>query len=147
MAAYYLDTSAFVKLFVEEEGTDQMLKLLSGTDNSFVLLSLARVEFRSALRRRQRDGDISEDALREVDSQLPRILATRFIFQPVNDQVLEYAIALIDDYPLRAYDAVQLAGCQSMARSVPNPIFVCADRALLDAAQEEGFDVLDPGKP
>ena len=80
MAAYYLDTSAFVKLFVEEEGTDQMLKLLSAPDNSFVLLSLARVEFRSALRRRQRAGDISEDALREVDSQLPRILATRFIF-------------------------------------------------------------------
>ena len=49
MAAYFLDTSAFVKLFVEEEGTDQMLKLLSVPDNSFVLLSLALAEIKSQL--------------------------------------------------------------------------------------------------
>ncbi len=144
MATYYLDTSAFVKLFVEEEGTDRMLKLLSDADSSFAVLNLTRVELRSALRRRERAGDISEADLRTVDSQLPGILATRFVFQPAGDSVLEHALALIDDYALRAYDALQLAGCMAAARSMPNPIFVCADRGLLDAARQEGFEVLNP---
>ena len=122
MATYYLDTSAFVKLFVQEEGTEQMLKLLSDADSSFVALNLTRVELRSALRRRERAGDISDADLRSFDSQLPGILAARFVFQPVSDQVLEYALAFVDDYALRAYDALQLAGCRMASRSMPNPV-------------------------
>ena len=144
MSTYYLDSSALVKLFVEEQGTDHMLKLLSIADNRFALLSLARVELRSSLRRRARAGDISETDLRAIDSHLETLFATRFVFQPVSDQVLEYAIALIEDYPLRAYDAVQLAGCRALSRSALNPVFVCSDLALLDAAKKEGFDVLNP---
>ncbi len=144
MAAYYLDTSAFVKLFVNEQGTDTMLKMLSDENNNFVLLSITRVEFRSALRRRERDGDISAADFRAIETHLAKNLAARFVFQPVSDQVLEYALSLLDTHPLRAYDAVQLAGCQTLSQFAQSPVFVCSDKELLDAAKTEGFEVVNP---
>jgi hypothetical protein len=60
------------------------------------------------------------------------------------DYFLDVALALSDAYPLRGFDAIQLAG-YLMLRSVSGaeePIFVCADGALLSAARNEGCPVL-----
>ena len=59
MAFYFLDTSALVKLYVQEPGTDRLLPLISDRpDNRFAVLAASVVEMRSAIRRRQRAGDI-----------------------------------------------------------------------------------------
>jgi predicted nucleic acid-binding protein len=59
---------------------------------------------------------------------------------------VDTALSLIDRYPLRAYDALQLAGCLCLraAAGSDDPIFVCADQALLVSAQSEGLSVIDP---
>ena len=60
MALYYLDTSALVKLYVRESGTLQMLDLIADPEaHRFAILSLARAELYSAIRRRERAGEIS----------------------------------------------------------------------------------------
>ncbi len=49
MALYYLETSALVKLYVREPGTDRMLRLASRTANHrLAVLALTQVEFRCA---------------------------------------------------------------------------------------------------
>lgn len=59
MALYYLDTSALVKLYVRESGTERMLRLTTGSEApQFAILSVARVELYSAVRRRERAGDL-----------------------------------------------------------------------------------------
>jgi hypothetical protein len=50
---------------------------------------------------------------------------------------------LLDQRDLRAYDAVQLAGCLTLAET-ELPVFVCADQKLLQAAMMFGLDILDP---
>lgn len=147
MALYYLETSALVKLYVREPGTDRVLRLASRAANHrLAVLSLSQAEFRSAVRRRQRAGDIEERLATRLIERFEQHLETRFLRQSLNELVLGKALDLIDRYPLRAYDAIQLAGCLVLksASAGQDPVFVCADRQLNAAAESEGLAALDP---
>jgi uncharacterized protein len=150
LALYYLETSALVKLYIREPGTDRLLQLASNVDeNRFAVLALSQVEFRSAIRRRQRAGDIDSKIASLVLDRFGQHLEVRFLRQVLNDSVLDIASEMIDRYALRAYDAVQLAGCLALKTAVgaEPSTFVCSDQQLLDAARSELLSVLDPGAP
>ena len=150
MALYYLDTSALVKLYVREPGTDRLLRLTRPELNHrFALLAITPVEFRSAVRRRQRAGDIEKGAAVEIINRFTQHIETMFIQQALSEAVLDTASRLIDQYPLRAYDALQLAGCLVLKAmsGKEGPIFVCSDHPLLEAAQSERLPSLDPTTP
>lgn len=148
MAAYYLETSALVKLYVREIGTDRLLQLASrSSDSRLAILSLAQVEFRSAIRRRERNGEIAPAVATGLLEAFGRHIQTRFVTQAVTDFVLDIAAALVDRQALRAFDAMQLAGYIAMQTSTSageTPVFVCCDRELLKAAENEGVPTLDP---
>jgi predicted nucleic acid-binding protein len=72
-------------------------------------------------------------------------MESRFLRQAVNDTVIDTALEMIDRYTLRAYDAVQLAGCLVICRTTAEAFtFVCSDRRLLEAAGSEQLKLLDP---
>jgi predicted nucleic acid-binding protein len=147
LALYYLETSALVKLYVLESGTERLLLLTDrSSGNRFAILSLSQVEFRSAIRRRERNGEIPASVANELLSAFKRHSETRFVTQMVSDFVLDIAAALVDRYALRAFDAIQLAGYAALkdAAGSDAPIFVCSDQGLLAAAKLEGALVLDP---
>ena len=146
MSVYYLDTSALVKLYVREPGTEQMLQLVDPAGgHTLALLGLTRVEFRSAVRQRERAGDVARDIAENLIDSIDEHLANFFLVQPITDLVIQEAAALLDRHALRAYDAVQLAGCIMLrARLGRHATFVCSDRQLLKAAEDEGMTVLDP---
>lgn len=147
MALYYLETSALVKLYIREPGTERLLELAAHVKgNRLAILALARVELRSAVRRRERNGEIARSIARQLLELFQRHVEARFVTQPINDFVLDTADGLIDRYALRAFDAIQLAGflaCQNSA-GTDVPTFVCADAELLSAATREGCITLDP---
>jgi predicted nucleic acid-binding protein len=147
LALYYLETSALVKLYVYEAGTDRLLGLAaSDAGHRFAILSLAQVEFRAAIRGRQRRGEISDIAADQLIQAFLRHAEGKFLIQPCADSLLDVASALIDSYPLRGYDAAQLAG-YLVLRSISGteePTFVCCDKVLLSAARNEGCPILDP---
>ena len=146
MSVYYLDTSALVKLYVREPGTEQMLRLADPAGgHALALLGLTRVEFRSAVRQRERAGDVAHDIADNLIDSMDGHLANFFLVQPLTDLVIEEAAALLDRHALKAYDAVQLAGCIMLrARLGRHATFVCSDRQLVRAAEDEGMTVLDP---
>lgn len=147
MPLYYLDTSALVKLYVLEPGTDRLLQLASNlSENRLVVLALSPVEVRSAIRRRERAGDIDPDTASLILDELQKHLESKFLRQPLNDTVLDGALEMIDRYALRAYDAVQLAGCLALKITTGTelPTFVCSDQQLVVAARSELLPVLDP---
>lgn len=147
MALYYLETSALVKLYVLEPGTDRLLQIAGNlSDNRLAVLALSPVEARSAIRRRERAGDIDHRTAALIIDRLQRHLESIFVRQALNDAVLDGAVEMIDRYALRAYDAVQLAGCLALKASggTELPTFVCADQQLLEAARSELLSVLDP---
>jgi predicted nucleic acid-binding protein len=131
-------------------GTDRLLGLTaSDAGHRFAILSLAQVEFRAAIRGRQRRGEIPDNSADELIDTFRRHAEGKFLIQSFSDSVLDVALALIDSYPLRGYDATQLAG-YLVLRSISgteDPTFVCADKVLLSAARNEGCRVLDPSLP
>ena len=146
MALYYLDTSALVKLYIRESGTERLLQLVGVTQHKFAILALAQIEFHSAVRRRARAGDIGSASADEVLARFARHLEAKFLRQPVNEAVLETARNLVDRHPLRAYDAIQLAGCLVLRSSMgqESPVFVSADQDQSQAAEAEGLVCLNP---
>jgi hypothetical protein len=142
---YFLDTSALVKLYVQEPGTDRLLPLMDRPDNRVAVLSISAVEIRSAVRRRQRAGDIEAGVAAAILDSARSHMETRFIRQTINETVIDTALEMIDRYTLRAYDAVQLAGCLVLCATVAEAFtFVCSDHRLLEAARSEQLAVLDP---
>jgi len=143
---YFLDTSALVKLYVREPGTDRLLPLVTDRpENRFAVSSISAVEVRSAIRRRQRAGDVDPDVAAEILDAVRSHLETRFVRQSVNDTVIEIAQEMIDRHALRAYDAIQLAACLVVgATSREGITFVCSDHRLLEAARSEQLSVFDP---
>jgi predicted nucleic acid-binding protein len=147
LALYYLETSVLVKLYVREPGTERLLRLVSRTNqHRFAVLTLSRVEFQSAIRRREREGDIGPALAQRLLNRFGEHMETKFLKQVINDSLLDLAASLVDRYPLRAYDAVQLAGCLILraGSGKDDPTFVSSDQRLMEAAEAEGLPSLDP---
>ena len=148
MALLYLDTSALVKLYVQEPGTERMLALAHpDANNRLAIVSLARIEFRAAVRRRAKLGDLDSVGADALIRSFMEHLASIFQVQPVNDAVLEEAAGAVDRHTMRAYDAVQLGGCLALRSTVGEEVevqFVCADEQLVEAARAEGITVVNP---
>jgi len=127
-----------------------MLRLATtSAENRFALLSLSQIELRSAIRRRERNGDIASNVAGLVLDRFQQHMEAKFLLQGLTDAVLDGAAEMIDRYALRAYDAIQLAGCLALKTTTgPEPTtFVCADGFLLEAAHSERLLVLDPCAP
>lgn len=146
MSLYFLESSAFAKLFILEEGSTELIQLLESVDDGQKLLSaLAALEVRSAIRRRERLHEIS---VTDASSALETVAreSLRIVEQPVTPAVIETACAMLDVHPLRALDALQLATC-IVAREVLQAseiCFVSSDDVLLRAAEAEGFPIVNP---
>ena len=146
MASIYLDTSALLKLYIEEEGTSRVTQVTADADRQdIVILDIARVEFRSGIRRRERESDLTGAEANRVLNQLELDVSSRLLVQPSSSAVLEEATRLVDQHPLRALDALQLAGSLVFQRSAPRPVtFVSADTQLCLAAEREHLATLNP---
>ena len=146
MALLYLETSAPVKIYVEERGSERMKELaLSDVGNRPAVRSITQVEFHAAINRRRREGDLDDEAAKQAADLFDNHIRTKFIRRPVDDRTLNLASALAARHPLRGYDAVQLAACLLLSDETRMDLtFVCADRRLLNAARSEGLSVVNP---
>ena len=138
----FADSSAIVKLYVEEPGSDQAR---SWTGPWFVS-SLAQVEVSAALWRKQRFDRRRAGDVRLVAEAFRRDLADltgEVAMLPVVTTVpsVERATSLVARHPLRAYDAIQLATALTVRDVAPVGEFLAFDQALCAAAASEGFDV------
>jgi len=142
----YLDTSALVKLYIEETGTARVLAAVDSAEGAQVIIAdISRVESRAAIRRRERANDISGAEANRILKQIDLDVSSFFLVQPLSSALLEEALRLIDRHLLRAYDAVQLAGCLVVRDSLSEPVtFVCADTQLCQAAEREGLTIWNP---
>jgi predicted nucleic acid-binding protein len=148
VSCYFLESTAFAKLFVQEQGTDALIRLMEAVEDNRKLISASTpLEVYGAVRRRERSGAISaEDATAALD--ILRLEAARMVQQPLNPAVLEAARQLLDRTTLRWPDTLQL-GAAIVARELfqgTEIVFVSASGQLLEAAKAEGFRALDPAK-
>lgn len=146
MSFFFLEATAFAKLFVREPGTDALIRLLESVEDNRKLISAATpLEVYAAIRRRERAGQIAPEAAAAA-LELLRIEAGRMVQQPLNPGVLETARQLLDRTSLRWPDALQLGSALTARDMFPGTeiTFVSSSSALLDAAKADGLDPLNP---
>jgi predicted nucleic acid-binding protein len=145
---YFLEATAFVKLFVQEAGTNALISLMEGAEDNRKLISASTpLEIYAVIRRRQRSGGITQEDAESALSVL-RMESARMVQQPLNPAVLEAARQLLDRTTLRWPEALQL-GSAVAARDMfqgTEIVFVSSSVQLLGAAASEGFKVMDPAK-
>ena len=78
MPAYFFDSSALVKFYVEETGTLWVRSFTEAVDNIIHVSSLAEVETVSALTRRLNRRDIDQAEFNEACDDLQQDFATQY---------------------------------------------------------------------
>lgn len=109
----YLDTSALIKLYLPEPGSDELERALS--DRRDLLVSdLAITEFASAIGRRKRRGALGSDHTSQLYQALLEHATSADFFVRIATTVDAHRLAeryllSLDSIELRASDAVHLA--------------------------------------
>jgi predicted nucleic acid-binding protein len=136
----YLDTSWLVKIFVEEDESEEA-RAMAAEAVTTATSAVAYVEARAAFARKHREGSLSDDEHREL-------VATFEAHWPgyasidVSREIISAAADLVDRYPLRGFDAIHLASALALrARLGDDVTFCAADRRLNAAAAAEGLRV------
>ena len=152
MNVYFLDSSALVKRYVYEVGSSWVQAATASTASNILLVSrITRVEVLSALARLQREGTIDPTKMTTTLHLFQYDWMNQYQIVELDQDITERAGQLVQRYPLRAYDSVQLASALSLhpffSRIDPQLFtFVCADDRLLSVAQTEGMLVENPNR-
>jgi predicted nucleic acid-binding protein len=137
----YLDTSALVKLYVDEADSRDTRTRVANAD-TVATSRVAYPEARAAFARRRREGGITKSALARVTSALDRDL-DRFVIVELSAKVARRAGELAERRQLRGFDAIHLASALELGElTAAEPGFLCYDLALREAAAEEGLPAL-----
>lgn len=141
-AVLYLDTSALLKAFIEEEGTAEVRAWMQAAD-VHASSSIAALEIASALARLAREG-ASKAAIAKTHAAFEE--AWKDFAQVEVDEVLGQAARLVGKHPLRSLDAIHLASALRIQGSGYDLHFACFDSRLSAAAHQEGLKVLSQRK-
>ncbi|MGQ0624537.1 MAG: type II toxin-antitoxin system VapC family toxin [Sporichthyaceae bacterium] len=130
--AYYLDTSAFLKLVVEEEHSAALRSWNAEIDPEVFSTDLLRTEALRTARRHSPAALLA--ARRHLDSVTLLSLST----------ALCERAAELDPSILRALDALHLAGALTAGDDLK--ALITYDHRLADAAARHGIEVIAPGQ-
>jgi predicted nucleic acid-binding protein len=147
---YYVDSSALVKRHISEIGSGWIEKEFDpASGNKITSAKLSIVEVFSAMNRRLRELSISGAEYTKFSNDFLSFVETEYEMIDLSDAVLLESQRLLENYPLRAGDAVQLASAllantQLQSAKLPTLIFLASDVRLLSAAKHEGLQTDDP---
>ncbi len=142
MKTFFLDTSAVVKHYRPEKGTEHIDALFDDAANSLYISELTLVEFISALQRLESSGEMDEETLNEAWGKFESDARVRFVIIDLNRALIVQAKSIVQKHGLRTLDALHLASVLSI--QVKSPVLVSADTNLIQAAQANGLQTLNP---
>jgi predicted nucleic acid-binding protein len=137
----YVDTSALVKLLVDDEVGTPTVEQLWVASTSVVCCEIGYVEARAALGAAVRARRITTGGLRAARETLDELWAQLDVV-PVTTILIRRAADLAEAERLRGYDAIHLAA----ALVVPVDTLASSDSRLCEAAARQGLNVASPGR-
>ena len=130
-----VDSSAFAKRFIEEEGSAKIEDVCSRA-TELGLSVLCVPEIISALNRRRREGNLTLAQYRQAKQRLLEDVRDADIIQ-LTPGVIATSIEVRESTPLRGADALHIACAIEWAAE----LFVSSDKAQLAAARKAGLTV------
>jgi predicted nucleic acid-binding protein len=146
MTSCFCDTSAIIKLYHNEIGTDRMESIFGDERSEIIISELTTAEFYSALTRKVRTGEITNEAEDAALRNFRKDCRDRFIVTPLNSETVRQAVNVIsrhgNRFSIRTLDALQLAAC--LSENSDDLKFVCADLNFIRICGLEGIAVINP---
>ena len=139
----FLDTSAWIKYFIEETGTLEIQKFIfnksKSGENSFATSAVTYAEFYATIKRALRGNRIDHAQYNHVKNEFEK--QWKNINVPiVNNELIENSGKLAERYALKGCDAFQLAS----AIAIKTDLFINSDRELELAARNCNIKVWNP---
>jgi uncharacterized protein len=156
----YLDSSALIKHFIQEAGTDALnLKLqleAQGPQDNFVSM-VGYAEIFAMLARRLRENLLQQEEFNLIQENFNEDWLFKLGHVELTAGVLAFIPSLVKKHPLKGSDAIHLASVlwlrdvwrhgKSFAAKSRTVEFVTSDKKLRNAASLEGLEVFDPENP
>ncbi|MFN5162456.1 MAG: type II toxin-antitoxin system VapC family toxin [Cyanobacteriota bacterium] len=137
----FCDTSALLKLFIDEQGSEAMIRARSSSQGSAVC-RITWAESMAAFAQRTRFKGARQSGLDQARSMFEQAWPD-FVIAEVTQPLVEKAGTYAEAFGLRGYDSVQLAAAHYLHEQLDLPLtFACFDRRLNQAAQLLQLDVL-----
>lgn len=137
----FCDTSALVKLYIHEQGSETLHQLLQEVE-AVAVCRIAWAEAFAAFSRGARevpeDADTIEMAKTAIAMDWPH-----FLVLEINQALVTLAGEYADTFALRGYDSIQLAAAAKLFKSTQKQVcFACYDARLNKAAKVLGLECL-----
>lgn len=138
---HYLDTSALAKRYIEEPGSQAVRSMFR---RGYVAVArITYAELLAAVARARHLGIITEAQRSSFFARIEEDFADLTVIE-VRHSVLRRVPDLVVRYPLRGYDAVQLAAALAIREHGGSVRFWSADEQLVTAAAAEGLRAMVP---
>lgn len=150
MATYFADSSGLVKRHVQEMGSRWFSQISDiQTGNTIIISRLSISEVFSAFNRRCRELSLSQADYQKVAQDFEDYCQTQYQIIEITEEVTEKSRELLEKYPLRASDSIQLASAILTNENLKQAnfselIFLASDQKLLDAANGENLQNDNP---
>ena len=145
MNNYFIDTSALVKIYHREVGTEKMLTLYKGND-ILSISELAKIEMISSIYRKFRERQINQMTLDLLVEKFEADCEDRYEVLYFSSLVFDESWHLIRQlsykYGLKTLDSLQFAFFRTYCDK--NTFFVCADITFEKLIKREGFKTYLP---
>jgi len=137
----FCDTSALLKLFIDEQGSESMVEARSSSEG-IAVCRITWAESMAAFAQRTRFKGASQSGLDQARSMFERAWPD-FVIADVTQPLVEKAGMYAEAFALRGYDSVQLAAAHNLHEILDLPLtFACYDRRLNQAALLLQLEVL-----
>ncbi len=134
----YCDTSALIKRYVEEAGSDQVDRLFE-EGSSVVTSTVAFAEIMAVFRRKYREGILTRTGYSKSVLEFKKEYS-KLILVSITPELNQLIENLVVKHPLRGFDAIHLASALLVQKEGSmNVNFACFDRVLNKAASSEGL--------
>lgn len=136
----YIDTSAIIKLFIQEAYSDEIRNLVETAELVATGL-ITRAETAAGINRLTRMGLLDQEQCEIALSNFRRDWGEYQRIQ-VTEQIVIRADFLTGQHSLRGYDSVHLACALTWSEMLGAPVLLATfDKELHSAAQKSGLDV------
>jgi predicted nucleic acid-binding protein len=154
MNVYFFDSSAIVKNYISEIGSNWVKNIFNTVSTDIIYAaSITQVEVIAAFARKRKGLNLSARNAASAISQFKRDFLMDFREIELKPKIITQSVSLADRYSLRGYDAVQLASALEIYAHLVNLkvnfitsnfTFVSADDELNSAALAEHLTIENP---
>lgn len=141
---HFFDTSALVKRYYEESGTETVDRIIESEENRVAISSLSVIETVSAFRRKMNTGELAREDVDVLLGSFFEEALDQFVLIPMEESILQFSFDLVLEDDLRTLDSLQLAAGLAVDAEVEKMVFVCADSDLVATAEDRGLETVNP---